>query len=416
MSRMNTAFAVVSALFLTVTPVACSGGDGSTEDRSAELTSGSCVLPAGPLAVAISRRANSPGDLPPQVSQIVESFINDIPAGVTGPTLSLVNIDGRSEVHDAGQFFSDSRNSQGLEDDQRQFLAGFLSTAAGMRAAESEVDVLAALEEAGSAAGRPGAGTVVLVDSGLATSGALDFSQPGVLDAPAEDLVPFLQTTGALPDLRGLTVVLVGIGEVARPQQKLSTRKKQLIELWTKIAEASGAACVTSVDVARPDDPVDGEVKPVKLVPVPPPPVFVPDEITILPDAGEVGFEPGKAVFRDREAARRALEPIASQLRADPSYRLRLTGTTARWGTRDYQIDLATQRAEAVKNELLELVGLGADPKRMETRGLGSYFAQYIPDNGPDGVLLPGPAQANRTVRIEPCNPTCPADSEAPPA
>lgn len=412
MIRLNTAFTVATALFLTGTLVACSSSDGPVDDGSEELTIGDCVLPAGPLAVAISRRGNSPADLPMQVSQIVERFINDIPAEVTGPTLSLINVDGRSEVHTAGQFFSDSRNSPGLKDDQRQFLAGFLRTAADMRAAEPEVDILAALEEAGSAAGRPAAGTIVLVDSGLATSGALDLSQPGVLDAPAHDLIAFLRTAEALPDLRGLTVVLVGIGEVARPQPKLGSRKRNLVELWTEIAEAGGAACVTSVDVARPDDPVDGEVKPVKLVPIPPPPVFVPDGLTVLLDAGEVGFEPGKAVFRDREAARKVLEPIAAQLRADPSYRLRLTGTTARWGTRDYQVDLATRRAETVKQELVDL---GADLNQIETRGLGSYFAQYLPDNGPDGVLLPGPAQANRTVHIEPCNPTCLADSADPP-
>jgi hypothetical protein len=57
--------------------------------------------------------------------------------------------------------------------------------------------------------------------------------------------------------------------EVARPQQKLGARKEDFGKLWTKIAEASGATCVTSVEVTRSDDPVDGEVKPVKLVPIP---------------------------------------------------------------------------------------------------------------------------------------------------
>jgi len=40
---------------------------------------------------------------------------------------------------------------------------------------------------------------------------------------------------------------------------------------------------------------------------------------------------------------------------------------------------------------------------------VGSYFPQYVPDFGPRGELLPGPAQLNRTVRIEPCTPQCPS-------
>ncbi|MBV9010967.1 MAG: OmpA family protein [Pseudonocardiales bacterium] len=412
MIGLSRVFAAGTAPLLAIALVACSGGGNA---HSGEFViGGECAMPAGPLAVAISRRANSPGDLPVPVSQIVQRFITRIPAGVTGPTLSLINVDGRSRVYQHGNFFSDSGNDEGLQDDQQKFLAGFTSTAAAMRAAEPEVDVLGALEEAGNAAGagRPAAGTVVLVDSGLSTTGALDFSQPGMLDAPADDLISSLRRTKALPHLSGLTVALVGVGEVARPQQKLGTRQPGLAELWTQIAKASGAACVTSVEVTRSDDPVDGQVKPVKLVPVPSPVVVHPHGIVLL-DAGEVRFEEGQAAFRDRKAARTALEPIAAPLKNQPSHHLRLIGTTARWGSRDYQLDLARRRAETVKQEL---VGLGANPNQIETRGLGSYFAQYVPDNGPGGVLLPGPAQQNRTVRIESCDPTCPPDPAAPPA
>lgn len=411
MIELRSAHAAGAAILLTIALAGCSGGDSAALDnRSEELPGGECVMPAGPLAVAISRRANSPGDLPDPAKQIVQRFVTSVPAGMTGPKLSLINVDGRPDVHQAGQFHSDAGNTQALQDDQQSFVTGFVSHTAAMRAEEPEVDILAALDEAGGAAGRPEAGTVVLVDSGLSTSGALDFSLPGVLDTPADELVSFLRTTGALPDLRGLTVVLIGIGDVARPQQKLGTRKKHLVELWRTIAEASGAACVTSIEVTRTDVALEGDVKPVRPVPVPPPVVYKPQGLTVLRDAGEVGFQQGQAVFRDLEAARGVLRPIADQLKAQRSYHLQLTGTTARWGPRDKQLDLARRRAEAVKQEL---VGLGADPSQIETRGLGSYFAQYVPDNGPDGVLLPGPAQQNRTVRIEPCSPTCPPDPES---
>ncbi|HET9255080.1 MAG TPA: hypothetical protein VFO16_07745, partial [Pseudonocardiaceae bacterium] len=57
-----------------------------------------------------------------------------------------------------------------------------------------------------------------------------------------------------------------------------------------------------------------------------------------------------------------------------------------------------------------ELVaGYSADPASIETVGAGSYFTGYRPDIGPNGELLPGPAQLNRTVRIDPCTSTCPS-------
>jgi OmpA-OmpF porin, OOP family len=407
MSRTKTACAIAAAL--TVALVACGGANSAGSAGGAGGLPGStCVMPAGPLVVAMSRRANSPGDLPDPVKRIVQRFIISIPAGVTGPKLSLINVDGRPYVARSGQFYSDAGNTQAHQDDQQNFLVGFLNEAAAMRAREPEVDILAALDKAGIPAGRPAAGTVVLADSGLSTTGVLDFSQQGVLDASADELVSFLRTTNALPDLHGLTVMLVGIGEVARPQQELGPRKKHLVELWTKIAEASGAACVASIEVTRSDDPLTGDVKPVKLVPIPPPAVYEPHKPFVLPDAGEVGFQEGKAEFRDIEAARRVLQPIAAQLKVEPTYHLQLTGTTARWGPRDDQLRLAKERAETVKRELVEL---GAAPSQIETRGVGSYFPQYVPDIGPSGVQLPGPAQQNRTVRIAPCAPTCSSDT-----
>lgn len=411
--RASSAFAVVAATFMAVSLTACGEVPNAASNGPAQQPTGRCPLPAGPLAVAISQRANSPAAVPPQAMQVVEKFVETTPAGVTGPTLTLINVDGQPSVSQTGQFLSTVGNSVALKDDQDSFLNGFLRAASDMRAHAPEADTLSALELAGGAARRPEAGTVVLVDSGLSTTGALDFSQPGVLDAPADDVIRFLRATGALPDLRGLTVVLMGIGDVAPPQDPLGTRKSRLVDLWTKIAQASGAACVAAIDTSRQPVPVGGPLKPVKLVPIPRPPAYQANSVTVLPDAGEVGFEPGRAVFRDPAAARAFLRPIADQLRADPSAHLRLTGTTARWGARDDQIELARQRAEAVKAELIEL---GADANHIETRGLGSYFAQYMPDNGPQGTLLPGAAQANRTVRVEPCDRTCPPDPVNPPS
>ncbi len=360
-----------------------------------------CPIPAGPIAVAISGRANSPAPvLPPAAEQVVQHAIDAVPIGETGPTLSLVKIDGRPSMVASAAFASDAEFPRAVDRDRETFLAGFRNAARDVRATEPEADVLGALGIAARAAG-DGAepGTVVLVDSGLQTVAPLDFTQPGLLDADPAEVVEFLDGAGAIPDLSGQTVLLAGIGDTAAPQQPLDiARQEALVELWTEIARRGGADCVHAATSPRGSDAVTG-VPPVSTVDVPAPPSFDPASRIVLPDNPTVGFVPGEAVLRDAEAAAGVLRPVANWLSADPQRRARITGTTARHGTLDSQITLASERAETIKQRLVDA---GADPARISTEGVGSEFPGYVPDQGPEGSLLPGPASRNRSVIIEP--------------
>lgn len=61
------------------------------------------------------------------------------------------------------------------------------------------------------------------------------------------------------------------------------------------------------------------------------------------------------------------------------------------------QIRLSTLRARRVRDEL---VALGASRAQISAKGAGSDFPQFIPDHGPSGALLAGPAALNRSVRL----------------
>jgi outer membrane protein OmpA-like peptidoglycan-associated protein len=268
-----------------------------------------------------------------------------------------------------------------------------------VRAQSPEADVLGALGLAGRSVQGARAGTVVLVDSGLSTVAPLDFRQAGLLDAPVADTVGFLRDHQALPDLSGATIVLAGLGDTAAPQAALDTAQRgELVSLWKGIAQAAGATCVAVVDEPRSGD-APSDVPPVSTVAVPPPPTITPGKATSLPDDGSVGFRPDTAEFRDRAAAGGVLAPFADYLKGGPTRRLALTGTTARAGSTASQVQLSTQRAEAVKALLVEL---GASPAQITTKGVGSAFPGYVPDVGPDGKQLPGPASQNRQVIVEP--------------
>ena len=374
------------------------------------------VASDAPLALALSRRANSPEALPPVAEPVVDQWVAGILATDHGPTISVVNVDGRPEVLRDGtlRFRSDAKSQLQLDDDHRTFIAAVSDLVGGVRADDPEVDVIAALEQAAIAAGRDqGRGTLVFADSGLSTKGPLNFTQPGLLEAPSAEVLAFLQREHALPNLKGLSVYLA-IGAVERPQDDLAQYKPGLVELLRLIAEKGGATCVAVTEAAATSNEPRTGLPPVSLVPVPQPVAFSSPCAGVLTDTGDVGFQPGKDGLLEPEKAAAVLEPVARALREHKCDRILLTGTTARHDSPESQQELARARTATVKRLLVD--DLGVDSAAIETVGLGSYFKEYVPDHDPDGGpddLLPAQAQLNRTVRIDPCAPVCPSHAVA---
>lgn len=405
----------LAATCLAFLTPACSGPSGATPSSAAGAEAGgaaaTCPLPPnGALAVATSRRANSATTMLPRVRGLVVDFIRGIPATAPGdpdpPPLILVNVDGAPTVYQRASFRSGARTGFALDYDRQTFLTSFDTALQNMRAVVPEVDDLEALTVAARVVRASGSGALVLADSGLSTRGWVNFAQPGgLLDAAPDEVVGYLRANGALPDLSGLTVYLA-LGETAPPQDALSgPYRKQVYAIWTAIAKSSAAACVAAIDdSAPPAPPLPGlpHVTKVETPAPPPPPIGC---AVVLRDTGPIAFNPGSADFKEKDAAERELRGLGGQLVAQGCF-VQLTGTTARHGDVSGQIDLGKDRAIAVRDIL---VADGVDPVRIRVRGVGSYFPQYVPDFGLHGELLPGPAQLNRTVRIEPCTPQCPS-------
>lgn len=372
---------------------------GTSPGGGAALPEQQCQPGSGPLALAMSGRMGSPS---PQLPADVLAAANR--SAANGAPISLVNTDGKPTVIATATFASTAGTDVAQRRALKDFITGLDAAAQSLRATAPQVDDLAALTLAArtitDATARTGQrGTVVLMDSGLQTLAPLNYTAPGLLDAPADDVVAFLQRLDAIPKLTGLTVVLY-VGDTAPPQAPLdSGRRARLIELYTKIAIAGGAACVRT-----PQAPLSGialqHMPLVDAVPVPPlgswhgndtPPV-------VLPSDSNVGFLPDLATFRDPAAVITALIPQAQFLAANPTRTVTVTGTTSSAGDPNDntgRIRLSTARARAVKDQL---VRLGVTPDRITTAGVGTDFPGFINDRAADGTLLPGPAAANRSV------------------
>ncbi|MFN2497054.1 MAG: OmpA family protein [Pseudonocardiaceae bacterium] len=268
----------------------------------------------------------------------------------------------------------------------------------GVRADTPEVDLLAAMALAGrSVADAAGPRTIIVIDSGLQTSGALRFQDQNgaLLDANPSEVVDLLRRTQQLPDLAGTRVVFTGLGDTAPPQPTLSQPARAvLVDLWTAIVEAAGGTAEIKEAPLPSTRTLDG-LPPVSIVPVAVRSVGPPPSVTVLRD-GTVGFLPDQAVFRDPGQARAVLADYAREIQNGK--RAVLTGTTSSAGTPEGRLRLSRDRAGAVRDLL---ISLGAPAARMEARGVGSDFPGYVPDRDSQGNLDPLAAAQNRQVIIE---------------
>ncbi|MGE3288173.1 MAG: OmpA family protein [Pseudonocardia sp.] len=408
MSRRAGLAGIAACCVLAFVPACAGPADGAVP--GADPMTACSLPPEGAFALVTSRRALSAATLPPQARRLVVTFVRDLRPTTSGdppgPPLILVNLDGAPAVQWRASFRSDGATDIARDYDRQGFLALFDAALRDMRAVEPEVDLLDGLAVAARAVRAAGGGAIVIADSGLATRGYVNFTDPGTLDATPEDVVTRLRADDALPDLSGVTVFLA-VGDTAAPQAPLTVHyRKQVYAIWDAVVRAAGAACVASIDDSGPAVPPLADVPDVTEVLIPGPPEGVGGCRTVLADAGPVAFRPGTADFVDEHAADEQLAKVADELLAQRCGAVMLTGTTAHWTDRPlaYHVDLGTKRAERVRVEL-EIHHVPAD--RLRTRGVGYQFEQYVPDNDARG-LLPGPAALNRTVRIDPCTPECP--------
>lgn len=258
-----------------------------------------------------------------------------------------------------------------------------------------EADDLSALSQAGKLTGD--GGTVVFMDSGLSTAGAVSFLTGGMFDADPGEVANFLASKQLLPNLENKTVLLVGVGLTAEPQPALDDNlQKRVTALWEAIVTKSGATCAAVVQVPSKRDAVKAD-HPVSEVKLPAPVVFQPCGTTVLPDSGAVGFRPNTAELRDPTAAQNTLKELVALLTGG-SQKVTLVGNTATYGSPEDSVTLSKQRAEAVKTLLVQ-AGIAAD--RVSTVGDGQTGKYHKPDVLQDGTLDPVRAAQNRSVVVE---------------
>lgn len=385
----------VAALVMVPALVACSDGF-----RPGAVDLACPAQPGGPVTLAVGARANSPA---PVLQPAIVDLMRE--AAKKSQAISVVRVDGSPTVPFQGTFSSDAANDVARSNELTQFITAVQQRISTLLPAAPEADVLGALGEAARIT--PEGGTVVLIDSGLQTTGQIRFQDPGTFGADPAEFVTYLQQRSLMPNLSGRAVVLVGLGNTAEPQQQLdASLRSRVTSLWQAVVSAAGASCVQVLDTAagRTSVTTDVPVTPVALPTVDP---FQPCGETVLHDGDTVGFIGDQANFRDPAAARATLQKLADLL-IGGHQQVTLIGTTAKAGNDESsRVRLSERRAEAVKQVLVEL---GVPAERITTKGVGTQWPDRVNDIAPDGSLIPWAAALNRSVVVQLSCPTNPLD------
>lgn len=249
--------------------------------------------------------------------------------------------------------------------------------------------------------------TLLIVSSGLDTAGALNFSQSNLLDADPAWIVEQLVSLNSVPDLSGIDVIVMGLGQTAGDQPSLDNFNRGKLEgIWTAILKAGNPNSLTidptPLPATAPSDdlPFCSTVAVIsagiQVVDSPAPEADVLDDSTVIRvDERVVRFESDKARFADPSAAYAELAPAAELLMSHPEVEIILAGTTASVGGDG--IDLSLARAEAVKSVLTDL---GVNPAQLKCIGLGRTPNNPLRVNDLDenGCLIEEKAKLNRAV------------------
>ncbi|GAA0216796.1 OmpA family protein [Saccharothrix mutabilis subsp. mutabilis] len=363
----------------------------ATETPAPKLPDGGCPADGGQaLTLVVGARMGSPRPtLPGEVEGLVRTAARD------NRKVQVVRVDGQPTVALAADVQITGKNETQREKQVAELVGRVKTFVEQLEPKQAEADVLGALSEAARVT--PEGGTLVLVDSGLATAGAVSFREAGMWGANPGEVADFLAAQRLLPALTGRSVLLVGLGGTADPQPALNEDLRGRVgRLWEAVVKKAGAACAGVLAVASRRDAFPTTV-PVTVVALPEEPKPVPCGTTKLEDSGSVGFVPDTADLRDPAAADRTLQALAGVV-AGGAQRVTLVGNTAGGGPAAGHVELSTRRAEAVKSILVRL-GVPAD--RIATRGDGNSGPYHENDLGPDGVLIPAAAARNRSVVVE---------------
>lgn len=264
----------------------------------------------------------------------------------------------------------------------KKYLEALPEKLANKYANDEEVDTLEAFfvasnyfEQVSNATER----RIIVVDSGLTTTGALDFIKNDNLNSilkQNEDLsedqlnsfIDELYENKEIPDLSNTKILWYGLGQVGENQQELSKKQiNNLKLLWKKILEQSGVSDIDFITVNESNSLISNNAMQLPTVST----VFFNEAIAMNDDS--LGFKEDSEEFTNDSNEIRT-ELLSGFVNEGIRNGLLIVGTTSTGGGSSDGIELSNKRAQAVKDELVKL---GVPSNKIKILGLGVKSHKY---------------------------------------
>lgn len=334
-------------------------------------------------------------NMPAASAEVLDPYLEGAVSAETGSSFSFILAD--SEPFQGGHVKWDSRESlnEAHWKEEKEARLSQCIDILNQKAKAPETDLLGALDLASRALrdGNAVQKKLIIVHNGVTTAGACSFigADLAALDESAvQDMITQLTEKQVLPDLTGVSVDWIYLGEGIAPQESASSQiRANLQMLWETVLETSGADTVT-FKTTLPDT---GAVEGAPAVT----PVACSQQQIELPDLSEpvpldptaIGFAPDATELSDPAATAEYLAPYAEAIRQnDDDSRYVVAGSTAdtAGSTAESSQQFGLKRALTVCRILQEL---GVEPKRLLPLGIGTL---------PTSVRSADDQAANRTV------------------
>lgn len=276
-------------------------------------------------------------NMPAASAALLEPYLSEAVSADAGSSFTLILADG--SPFQAGYVKWDckeSLNEAHWKEEKEQRISQCVEIL-NQTARTPETDLLGALNLASRALsdGSADQKKLVIVHNGIptATGGCLSFigADLGLLnESIVQTLAAQLQEEQALPDLTGVDVDWIYLGEGVEPQQSVSSQSYANLQLlWQTVLEDAGAETVTFKSTLPDTGAVEGAPA-VTAVACSRQQVTLPDlsePVALNPAA--VGFEADSTTLSDPAAAAEYLAPYAEAIQQDADSRYVVAGSTA---------------------------------------------------------------------------------------
>lgn len=263
-----------------------------------------------------------------------------------------------------------------------------------------EVDTLAAFQEAEKVFNQMDKNNnkkIVIYDTGLSTSGSLNFLEKDYFNMNETQLDAVIQELYAkkeLPDMNEVTVNWYGLGDVSEPQPDLSRNNIETLKtIWKMIIEKAGGE-VEFIDI--PSVGANSEELKVSVVYINNPSKETTTEVNVLE---EIRFIANDDNYLYKNESEKTLENLASIMKNNSDKNWFIIGCTAgkvSGVTDEFENKLSRNRATRVMNTL---VSFGVSKDNLKLGAMGSNAPWHIMDVNGD-KLEESKAQLNRVVKI----------------